>query len=94
MYNQEPDLTREGGSIAVTLTFADALGVNVLLLPMGCGDDGAQYVTIICSCAIPDSSPFLRNCSSTDEKIDIRNFREGVSITVKSDIPLLMWCML
>jgi Cys-Gly metallodipeptidase DUG1 len=26
----------------VTLTFAEALGVNVLLLPMGRGDDGAQ----------------------------------------------------
>jgi Cys-Gly metallodipeptidase DUG1 len=42
VYNQEPDLTREGGSIPVTLTFADALGVNVLLLPMGRGDDGAH----------------------------------------------------
>jgi hypothetical protein len=28
------------GSIPVTLSFADALGVNVLLLPMGRGDDG------------------------------------------------------
>ena len=37
-------MTREGGSIPVTLTFAEALGVNVLLLPMGRGDDGAQYV--------------------------------------------------
>lgn len=46
MYNQAPDYTREGGSIPVTLTFADALGVNVLLLPMGRGDDGAQYVLI------------------------------------------------
>ncbi|KAG5637215.1 hypothetical protein H0H81_005378 [Sphagnurus paluster] len=42
VYNREPDLTREGGSIPVTLTFADALGVNVLLLPMGRGDDGAH----------------------------------------------------
>lgn len=44
VYGRTPDLTREGGSIPVTLTFADALGVNVLLLPMGRGDDGAQYV--------------------------------------------------
>jgi len=36
---------REGGSIPVTLTFAEALGVNVLLLPMGRGDDGAQCVS-------------------------------------------------
>ncbi|KAF7358799.1 CNDP dipeptidase [Mycena sanguinolenta] len=37
-----PDLMREGGSIPVTLTFAEQLGVNVLLLPMGRGDDGAH----------------------------------------------------
>ncbi|KAL5514761.1 hypothetical protein ACEPAG_2077 [Sanghuangporus baumii] len=42
IYNREPDLTREGGSIPVTLTFAEQLGVNVLLLPMGRGDDGAH----------------------------------------------------
>ncbi|KAF5323022.1 hypothetical protein D9611_009221 [Ephemerocybe angulata] len=42
VYKQEPDLTREGGSIPVTLTFAESLGVNVLLLPMGRGDDGAH----------------------------------------------------
>lgn len=42
IYKQDPDLTREGGSIPITLTFAEALGVNVLLLPMGRGDDGAQ----------------------------------------------------
>jgi len=46
VYKQPPDYTREGGSIPVTLTFAEALGVNVLLLPMGRGDDGAQYVSI------------------------------------------------
>ncbi|KIL66067.1 hypothetical protein M378DRAFT_104061 [Amanita muscaria Koide BX008] len=42
IYQQDPDLTREGGSIPVTLTFAESLGVNVLLLPMGRGDDGAH----------------------------------------------------
>ncbi|KAG8928582.1 hypothetical protein FRC01_005707 [Tulasnella sp. 417] len=42
VYKKTPDLTREGGSIPVTLTFAEALGVNVLLLPMGRGDDGAH----------------------------------------------------
>jgi len=44
VYKQAPDYMREGGSIPVTLTFAEALGVNVLLLPMGRGDDGPQYV--------------------------------------------------
>lgn len=47
MYKKAPDYTREGGSIPVTLTFAEALGVNVLLLPMGRGDDGAQYVSAL-----------------------------------------------
>ncbi|KZT36279.1 CNDP dipeptidase [Sistotremastrum suecicum HHB10207 ss-3] len=42
VYGRAPDLTREGGSIPVTLTFAESLGVNVLLLPMGRGDDGAH----------------------------------------------------
>jgi Cys-Gly metallodipeptidase DUG1 len=42
VYKKTPDLTREGGSIPVTLTFAEALGKNVLLLPMGRGDDGAH----------------------------------------------------
>ena len=44
VYGKEPDLTREGGSIPVTLTFAESLGINVCLLPMGRGDDGAQCV--------------------------------------------------
>ena len=38
----EPDLTREGGSIPVTLTFQEATGKNVMLLPMGAADDGAH----------------------------------------------------
>ncbi|KAK7059796.1 CNDP dipeptidase [Favolaschia claudopus] len=42
IYKQKPDLTREGGSIPVTLTFAETLNCNVLLLPMGRGDDGAH----------------------------------------------------
>ncbi|CAG8576507.1 17578_t:CDS:10 [Cetraspora pellucida] len=39
VFKCKPDLTREGGSIPVTLTFQDALKKNVLLLPMGRGDD-------------------------------------------------------
>ncbi|KAG5667174.1 hypothetical protein PVAND_015169 [Polypedilum vanderplanki] len=42
VYKVEPDMTREGGSIPVTLTFQEVSGKNVLLLPMGCGDDGAH----------------------------------------------------
>jgi len=42
VYGVEPDLTREGGSIPVTLTLQEATGKNVLLLPMGASDDGAH----------------------------------------------------
>lgn len=42
VYGMKPDYTREGGSIPVTLTFAEALGKSVMLLPMGRGDDGAH----------------------------------------------------
>lgn len=42
VYGVEPDLTREGGSIPVTLTLEEATGKNVILLPMGACDDGAH----------------------------------------------------
>lgn len=42
VWNVEPDLTREGGSIPITLTFERELKTNVLLLPIGRGDDGAH----------------------------------------------------
>ncbi|KAJ8950159.1 hypothetical protein NQ314_008012 [Rhamnusium bicolor] len=42
VYNVDPDLTREGGSIPVTLTFQKATGKNTILLPVGAGDDGAH----------------------------------------------------
>lgn len=42
VYGVEPDLTREGGSIPVTLTFQEATGKNVMLMPMGAADDGAH----------------------------------------------------
>lgn len=41
-YNREPDMTREGGSIPVTLTLQEITGKNVILLPLGAGDDGAH----------------------------------------------------
>lgn len=44
VYGVSPDLTREGGSIPVTITFEESLGKNVCLLPMGCGDDGAHSI--------------------------------------------------
>jgi len=42
VFGVEPDLTREGGSIPVTLSFQEATGKNVMLLPMGAADDGAH----------------------------------------------------
>jgi len=42
VFGIEPDLTREGGSIPVTLTFQEATGRNVMLLPVGASDDGAH----------------------------------------------------
>ena len=42
MYGLEPDLTREGGSIPITLTLEEVSGKNVMLLPIGSGDDGAH----------------------------------------------------
>ncbi|BFZ57476.1 hypothetical protein PYCC9005_004528 [Savitreella phatthalungensis] len=44
VYKVKPDLTREGGSIPVTLTFEESLGKNVCLLPMGQGNDGAHSI--------------------------------------------------
>jgi Cys-Gly metallodipeptidase DUG1 len=44
VYGTEPDFTREGGSIPVTLDFEQNLQRNVLLLPMGACDDGAHSI--------------------------------------------------
>ena len=44
VFGVKPDLTREGGSIPVTLTFEKATGKNVLLLPMGSSTDAAHSV--------------------------------------------------
>jgi Cys-Gly metallodipeptidase DUG1 len=50
VFKVQPDYTREGGSIPVTLTFQDALSKSVLLLPMGKSDDGAHSTNekIVC----------------------------------------------
>lgn len=45
MYLQNNDIScvsREGGSIPVTITLEEATGRNVMLLPMGACDDGAH----------------------------------------------------
>jgi len=59
VFGIDPDMTREGGSIPVTLTLQEATGKNVMLLPLGACDDGAH---------------------SQNEKMDRKNYIEGVSI--------------
>ena len=42
VHGVEPDMTREGGSIPVTITLQEATGKNTMLLPFGLCDDGAH----------------------------------------------------
>merc|ERR1719154_440302 len=42
VYGIEPDMTREGCSIPITIVLQEVTGKNVLLLPMGACDDGAH----------------------------------------------------
>ncbi|KAI1806776.1 hypothetical protein F4811DRAFT_509163 [Daldinia bambusicola] len=44
VWGVQPDFTREGGSIPITLTFEQSTGKNVLLLPMGSSTDGAHSI--------------------------------------------------
>lgn len=53
-------MCREGGSIPVTVTLQEASGKNVMLLPVGAGDDMAH---------------------SQNEKINVKNYIEGVMCT-------------
>jgi nonspecific dipeptidase len=57
VYKIKPDFTREGGTIPVTLMLQEAVGKNILLLPVTAGDDGHH---------------------SQNEKIDMRNYIQGV----------------
>lgn len=41
-YHVDPDLVREGGSIPTVFNFYEQLDKDVLLIPMGRGDDGAH----------------------------------------------------
>ncbi|KAF0270479.1 hypothetical protein FOG48_00405 [Hanseniaspora uvarum] len=44
VWGQKPDLTREGGSIPITLTFEEQLKSSVVLIPCGRGNDGAHSI--------------------------------------------------
>lgn len=58
VYKVDPDVICGGGTIPIVLTLKEATRKNILMLPVGAGDDGAH---------------------SQNEKINIRNFIEGVS---------------
>lgn len=42
VFGQKPDLTREGGSIPIAITFQKLTGKNVILMPIGTGDDNVH----------------------------------------------------
>lgn len=73
----------------MTLTFAENLGVNVLLLPMGRGDDGAQCVSVRLPRLTRRLTDLLTPCSSsTNEKLDMSNFIQGVSVSFSDALVL------
>lgn len=71
------------------LTFAQNLGVNILLLPMGRGDDGAQWVLSSFNGIGYHLADCGYSCSSTNEKIDRSNFLEGVSTAILSSAGIM-----
>ena len=77
MHKRAPDPSRECGSLPVTLTFVKSLGVSVLLLPMGRGDDVAP--SSLRTCAMTERVCFAR-VSSTNEKLDCAFFIESSKV--------------
>lgn len=76
VFKVEPDLTREGGSIPVTLTFQELTGKNVLLLPIG---------NLLNRLNLKLKFSILKGASddgahSQNEKINVTNYIEGVSL--------------
>ena len=77
VYGVEPDLTREGGSIPVTLTLQEATGKN--------GD--IMFLVICLQILIPVFAVILLPMGASDdgahsqnEKIDIRNYIQGTKL--------------
>ena len=77
VYGVEPDLTREGGSIPVTLTLQEATGKN--------GD--IQSLVNCLKILIPHLAVILLPMGASDdgahsqnEKIDIRNYIQGTKL--------------
>lgn len=78
VFKVKPDMTREGGSIPVALTFEKATGKNVLLLPMGSSTDAAHSINGgISLVGLPLWSTLL---TIDAEKLDRRNYIEGTKL--------------
>lgn len=85
VFGIEPDLTREGGSIPVTLTFQEATGRNVMLLPVGSSDDGAhsqnekinRYAILSFVSPFNSCSVFQKICVLYPTSSDQTTFRES-----------------
>lgn len=86
VFGVEPDLTREGGSIPVTLTFQEATGRNVMLLPVGSSDDGAhsQNEKLNRFVSVSSISLLLKCITNRNECrasiISMLKFRDGVNV--------------
>ena len=76
VYGVEPDLTREGGSIPVTLTLQEATGLYWVTWPQ---------VRVICvflgkNVILLPMGASDDGAHSQNEKIDIRNYIEGTKL--------------
>lgn len=88
VWGVRPDLTREGGSIPVTLTFEEATGKNVLLLPMGSSTDAAHSINgrypfffpVFVSVMVGNGNGRADLGASKTEKLDRRNYIEGTKL--------------
>ena len=68
VFGVKPDLTREGGSIPVVVTFQETLGKNIVLIPVGRGR------ALFCNADLGDDG-----AHSTNEKLDVSNYISGTS---------------
>lgn len=75
VYKVEPDMTREGGSIPVTLTFQEVTGKNVLLLPLG--KLFKEKKNLLSDTCILNQGCGDDGAHSQNEKLDVRNYIEG-----------------
>lgn len=86
VHGVEPDLTREGGSIPITLTFEKATGKSVILIPIGASDDGARVEGGAeeggrgAARSSPAAGPAPPGAHSQNEKLDRSNYLNGIKL--------------